>query len=134
MPGGLAESRRTVRRRGGLVALALALALIAVGKAISLVVGGTIGAAIGFATLVMALPTMPVLGMPAAGGAGRLVAALGSSAGLWWLIGQLAAGRATRRPVSGWREWAREYAAVGAGLWIGALGGLLLGALLLGAL
>jgi hypothetical protein len=33
----------------------------------------------------------------------------------------------------GWREWTREFVIIGLGLWIGAAGGLLLGALVLGA-
>ena len=43
------------------------------------------------------------------------------------------AGRVTKRPVVGWREWLREFFVVGLGLWIGAAGGLLLGVLVLGA-
>jgi hypothetical protein len=45
---------------------------------------------------------------------------------------QVVAGRVTKRPVVGWREWLREFFVVGLGLWIGAAGGLLLGVLVLG--
>ena len=83
--------------------------------------------------MVMALPVMPILGMPAAGGTARLLVAISSSAVLWWFLGQVVAGRVTKRPVVGWREWLREFFMVGLGLWIGAAGGLLLGVLVLGA-
>ena len=52
---------------------------------------------------------------------------------VWWFLGQVVAGRVTKRPVVGWREWLREFFVVGLGLWIGAAGGLLLGVLVLGA-
>jgi len=82
--------------------------------------------------MVMALPVMPMLGMPAAGGSTRLMLAIVGSGVLWWLLGQVVAGRVTKRPVVGWREWLREFFVVGLGLWIGAAGGLLLGVLVLG--
>jgi hypothetical protein len=68
------------------------------------------------------------------GGAARLLVAIASSAVLWWFLGQVVAGRVTKRPVVGWREWLREFFVVGLGLWIGAAGGLLLGVLVLGVL
>ena len=84
-------------------------------------------------TMVMALPVMPVLGMPAADGGQRLLVAIALSAVIWWFIGQTVAGRVSKRPVVGWREWAREFAILGLGLWMGAAGALILGALALGA-
>ncbi|MSV37321.1 MAG: hypothetical protein F2916_04625 [Actinobacteria bacterium] len=60
-----------------------------------------------------------------------MLAIVGSGV-LWWLLGQVVAGRVTKRPVVGWREWLREFFVVGLGLWIGAAGGLLLGVLVLG--
>lgn len=134
LPGGLAETRRLVRRRGGLVALVCALALVVVGKIVGWVLGGSVGGVASFVSLVMAVPVMPVVGMPAAGGSGRLLIALAASAALWWTVGQAAAGRATRRPVAGWREWSREFLIVGSGVWAGAIGALVLGAIVLGAL
>jgi hypothetical protein len=60
-----------------------------------------------------------------------MLAIVGSGV-LWWLLGQVVAGRVTKRPVVGWSEWLREFFVVGLGLWIGAAGGLLLGVLVLG--
>lgn len=94
---------------------------------------GPVGGALSFVLMVMALPVMPILGMPAAGGNARLLVALALSATIWWLLGQVTAARVTKRPVVGWREWTREFLLVGIGLWIGAAGGLILGALALGA-
>ncbi len=94
---------------------------------------GPVGGALSFVLMVMALPVMPLLGMPAAGGTSRLLVALALSAAIWWLLGQVVAARVTKRPVVGWREWTQEFLLVGVGLWIGAAGGLILGALALGA-
>ena len=93
---------------------------------------GPKGGSVAFVLMVMALPVMPILGMPSAGGTARLLIAIVSSAVLWWFLGQVVAGRVTKRPVVGWREWLREFFVVGLGLWIGAAGGLLLGVLVLG--
>lgn len=102
------------------------------GLAGATVVDGPAGGVVSFVFLVMALPVMPLLGMPAAGGGTRLLIAVGASAALWWMLGQVVAGRVTQRPVAGWREWTREFLVIGLGLWVGAAGGLVLGALVLG--
>lgn len=133
LPGGVASTRRSIRRRGGFMGIGFAAALWLVGVVVKMVLSGTIGGALSFVCLVMALPVMPILGMPASGGNTRLLIAIGSSAAIWWVLGQVVAGRVTKKPVVGWREWVREFVIVGLGLWIGAAGGLLLGALLLGA-
>jgi hypothetical protein len=46
----------------------------------------------------------------------------------------MVAARVTRRAVAGWREWTREFLVLGAGLWLGAVGSVLLAALALGVL
>lgn len=125
-------TRRAVRRRGGLVAIGIAVSLWVVGLVAASMIKGAIGGVVSFFFLVMALPVMPLLGMPAAGGGTRLMIALAASATLWWMLGQVVAGRVTRRPVAGWREWTREFFVIGLGLWVGAAGGLALGALVLG--
>lgn len=133
VPGGVVATRRAIRRRGGLTAIGIAAALWLVGQIAGWWFDGAIGGVVSFVALVMALPVMPVLGMPAAGGGSRLLAAVAISGVAWWFLGQIVAGRVTRYPVVGWREWTKEFLVVGLGLWIGAGGGLLLGALLLGA-
>lgn len=132
MPGGVFATRKALRRRGGIVAIASAAGLWITGLVAAAVVDGAAGGVVSFFFLVMALPVMPLLGMPAAGGGTRLLVAVGASAALWWMLGQVVAGRVTRRPVAGWREWAREFLVIGLGLWVGAAGGLVLGALVLG--
>lgn len=98
------------------------------------ILGGVLGGVTSFVCLVLAVPAMPFLGIPASGGTPRVALAVVASTGLWWFLGQVAAGRATRRPVVGWREWMREFAVLGSGVWAGAVGGIVLAALLLGAL
>lgn len=133
IPGGVSATRRAVRRRGGVVAIGIAVGLWVLGIAIKAAMSGPVGGALSFVLMVMALPVMPLLGMPAAGGTSRLLVALALSAAIWWLLGQVVAARVTKRPVVGWREWTQEFLFVGLGLWIGAAGGLILGALALGA-
>lgn len=115
------------------MAIGIAVGLWLLGVVVRFIFSGSIGGAISFICMVMALPVMPVLGMPATGGSSRLMLAICSSAVLWWFLGQVVAARVTRSPVVGWREWLREFLIVGSGVWAGAAGGLVLGALLLGA-
>lgn len=114
--------------------IGFALALRVVGIVLSWFAPGAVSGAVSFVFMVLAVPVMPILGLPAADGGHRMLLAVAISAVAWWFLGQIAAGRVARRPVAGWREWAHEFALVGMGLWIGALGGLVIGALALGAL
>ena len=134
IPGGVVATRRSIRRRGGLMGVAVAIGLWLVGLILGVLLSGSIGGAAAFVFLVMALPVMPLLGMPATGGTTRLFVAIIASGVLWWVLGQIVAARVSKRPVVGWREWLREFVVMGLGLWIGAAGGLMLGALALGAL
>jgi len=115
------------------MAIGCAAGLWLLGVVFAWLVSGPKGGSVAFVLMVMALPVMPILGMPSAGGTERLLIAIVGSAVLWWFLGQVVAGRVTKRPVVGWREWLREFFVVGLGLWIGAAGGLLLGVLVLGA-
>jgi hypothetical protein len=133
MPGGLFATRRAIRRRGGLTAIGIAISLWLLGVVVKFLFSGSLGGAVSFVCMVMALPVMPVLGMPATGGGSRLLVAIALSGAMWWLLGQVVAARVTQRPIVGWREWTREFVVMGLGLWVGAAGGLLLGAFLLGA-
>ena len=116
------------------MALATCLSVWIAGMVLSFLVSGPVGGVISFVGLVLAVPALPVFGIPAAGGSGRFLLAVVVSAVVWWFVGQVAAGRVTKRPVVGRREWLVAFAGLGAGLWVGALGGLALGALALGAL
>jgi hypothetical protein len=133
MPGGVAATRRAIRRTGGFVGVGVAFGLWLFGVIAGAIVSGPLGGALSFLFMVMALPVMPIFGMPATGGGSRLYVAVAISATLWWFLGQIVAARVSRRPVVGWIEWVREFSLLGLGLWIGAAGGLIIGALALGA-
>ena len=128
------RTRRSVRRRGGLTGVAVSLSIVIIGSVVHWVVGGATGGALGFAAMVMAFPLMPVLGIPAADGTLRTFVAVAASLAVWWVLGQVVAGRVTQRAVAGWREWVREFVVLGTGLWLGALGSLLLAVLVMGLL
>jgi flagellar biosynthesis protein FliR len=114
--------------------IAVAVCLWLTGVIAEWILPGIVGGAISFVLMVMALPVMPILGMPAVGGSNRLLLAMALSATLWWIIGQVVATRVAQRPVVGWREWLKEFVTLSLGLWIGAAMALALGALALGAL
>lgn len=134
MPGGLTSTRLAVSRRGGLTAVAAAALVWLLGLVLGALIGGTVGGATSFALTVVAVPLMPAVGLPAAGGGIRvLVAALGSAA-LWFAVGQWSARATTRRVISGWREWARDVAPLAGGIAAGALASLVIAALVLGVL
>lgn len=129
MPGGIFWTRRAVRRLGGVVGVATACGLWGVGLVISWLSSGAIAGALSFALRVMALPVMPLAGMPVAGGSMRMLVVVAASAAVWWMVGQLVAARVARRPVVGWRDWLKGYLTFGVGLWIGALGSMAIAAM-----
>ena len=133
-PGGIAATRRSVRARGGLTGVVVSLSILVVGWLARMVIGGALGGAVSFVAMVAAFPLMPVAGIPAANGTVRVALAAGASLLVWWFLGQMVAARVTRRAVAGWREWTREFLVLGAGLWLGAVGSVLLAALALGVL
>ena len=128
------RTRRDVRRRGGAAGIAVSLVLFVIGWVVRLLMGGIVGGGAGFVAMFMAFPLMPVLGIPAADGSSRTLLAVAGSLALWWVVGQVVAGRVTQRAVAGWREWTREFLVVGSGLWAGALGALLLAVVVMGLL
>lgn len=133
-PGGIIQTRRAVRRRGGITGIAVACSFLVVGWLLKVILGGAIGGALSFVAMVAAFPLMPIVGIPAADGTIRTSVAVLASLGVWWLLGQVVAGRVTQRAVAGWREWFREFLVLGSGLWLGAIGSVLLAAFVLGAL
>ena len=133
LPGGVVAVRRSIRRTGGLLAIGVAALIWLASVTLSWFLPGPLGGAVSFLGVVLACPVMPALGIPASGGSGRMLLAVALSAVLWWLVGQLTAARVARTPVVGYREWLMSFLAIGSALWVGALLGLLLGALALGA-
>ena len=73
----------------------------------------------GFVLAVLAAPGLLMAGMPLASGTDLLIAASAASGLLWWVVGTMAARKATRRPVATWGDYWREYFALAAGVWLG---------------
>lgn len=78
----------------------------------------------GFVLAIVALPTLPMTGIPVMGGGVRWIVAILSSAAIWFVIGAVAARRSSRRAVASWPEWRREWIRLAVGIWIGALVGI----------
>lgn len=133
LPGGVVAIRRSIRRTGGLLGIAVAALLWLASVVLSWFLPGPLGGAVSFLGAVVACPVMPALGIPATGGGSRVLVAIALSAALWWLIGQLTAARVSRTPVVGYREWLLSFLVLGCAVWVGALLGVLLGAVALGA-
>ncbi len=75
----------------------------------------------GFALALFGAPLLPAFGVPMRTGSGAVLAAAAASAVLWFLVGALAAGRATRIPTSGWGRFWAEYLWLCLCVWVGAL-------------
>jgi hypothetical protein len=133
VPDGIIAHRTSVRNKGGLVASGLALGMALVGLVLVGLPGSLFGA-IGFLIIVVALPTLPMFGVPAVSGTTVYLLAATTSIGLWFALGHVSAVRATRRAVAGWREWRREFRLLAIGVWLGAIIALAVAALILGAL
>lgn len=134
LPGGVIAVRRNIRRTGGFLGIGVAALLWLVSTVLSWFLPAPLSGAVSFLGVVLACPVMPAFGIPATGGSGRVMLALVVSAVLWWLIGQLTAARIAQRPVVGYREWLISFLGIGCAVWAGALFGVGLGALALGAL
>ncbi len=124
VPDGLRAHRDRVRRWGLLVGLAVPAVMGGFG-ALLLRGSETPWRGIpGFALAVMAVPTLPLSGIPAAAGTWRWVLAIGSSLLLWSVVGVVATRRALTRVATGWPEWRREWLPLAIGVWLGALAAL----------
>lgn len=87
---------------------------------------------IGLTAALLALPTLPIVGIPVTAGPTRWLVAIISSVALWLFLGHVAARRASRRMASSWPEWRQQWWRLAAGSWMGSLLGLgLAGAFLL---
>jgi hypothetical protein len=78
----------------------------------------------GFVLAIVALPTLPMTGIPVMGGSVRWLVAVVTSGALWFVIGAVAARRSSSRAVASWPEWRREWLRLAIGIWIGALVGI----------
>ena len=133
VPDGIVAHRNAVRQRGGIIAVALALGVLVVGLVL-LALPGSLTGLLGFVLTLIALPTMPLFGVPAAGGFSLYALSFVSSVLLWWIIGHYASLRAIRAVIASWPEWRREFRPLAIGLVLGSLISLALAALVLGAL
>ncbi len=130
---GIDAHRDTVRKMGGLFAIALSIAVLIVGLFL-IVLPGSITGVLGFVLTVVALPTLPLFGVPAVGGFVRYFLSVVSSLFLWWVIGHYAARRAIQSTISSWPEWLREFRPLAIGVALGSIISLVLAAAILGVI
>ncbi|CAB4599640.1 MAG: hypothetical protein F2583_02990 [Actinobacteria bacterium] len=130
---GIDAHRDTVRKMGGFFAIALSIAVLIVGLLL-LVIPGSITGVPGFVLTVIALPPLPLFGVPATGGFIRYFLSLISSLFLWWVIGHYAARRAIQSTISSWPEWLREFRPLAIGIVLGSIISLALAAAVLGVI
>jgi hypothetical protein len=126
-----AALRHRVRRRGPFAALVPPALIGAV--AIVVLQGSTSTArgVLGFVLAVLAAPLLPAFGVPLRTGSGAVTAAVAASALLWFVLGVIAAARATRH-LGGWGRYWVEYLWLAACAWSGALLALVAANLVLG--
>ena len=130
---GIIANRNVVRKRGGVVAVAMSASLALVGL-ILVALPGSLLSMLGYLILVIALPVLSIAGVPAVSTFASFTLATLASAAIWFAFGHVSAIRATRRAVVGWPEWAREFRPLAIGVAIGAVLALALSAIVLGAL
>jgi len=133
VPDGIVAHRKTIRALGGFVALGVAMSVLIVGLGL-LVLPGAITGVLGFVLIVIALPTLPLFGIPAAGGFIIYVGGFITSAALWWIVGHYASRRASRIVIASWPEWRAEFRPLAIGVVLGSLISLALAAVVLGVL
>ena len=122
-----------MRQRGGLISVGVSLAMALVGLILVALPGSLFGV-LGFLVLLISLPVLPMLGVPAVSSNSAYLLAFFLSMVLWFAVGHVSALRATRKAVAGWPEWIREVRPFAIGIWIGALLSLLISTVVLGAL
>ena len=124
VPDGPRFHRRMVRKNAARAALMIP---VATGLVAAILLTGSDSAwrgIPGFVLAIMSLPTLPLTGIPVMGGALRWLVAIVTSAIVWMFLGLVAARRSTSRPLTGWREWRREWLRLAVGVWAGALIGI----------
>jgi hypothetical protein len=133
MHDGIVFHRTQVRQRGGLIAVGASLAISLVGLLLVALPGSLLGI-LGFMCLLVALPVLPMLGVPAVSSNSAYLLAFFLSLVLWFAVGHISALRATRKAVTGWPEWLQEVRPFAIGIWVGALLSLAISTVVLGAL
>jgi len=110
-----------IRRTGPFVALLLPAALGLVSFVMLRSSTTTTRGIGGFVLALLGAPLLPAFGVPMRTGSGAVLAAAAASAVLWFLLGALAARRATRIPTAGWGRFWAEYLWLCLCVWVGAL-------------
>jgi hypothetical protein len=134
LPHGVTSTRRSVMRKGALVGASIPAALLVLGLVARVLLGSDNGSTIAFVFALIALPALPVFGVPAETDSGRIIAAVLLSLAAWLVIGAVASMRVAKRPLVGWKEWSSQYWPIATGMVVGAVLALLLAAFMLGAL
>ena len=134
VPDGIVANKRSLARRGGFAALALAGAVALCGGAILALTDGAFFGVIGFMAVAFGVPLLPIVGIPARSGAARWAIAIVGSAGMWWWVGQLSAARVRKMVIAGWSDWAKEVGLYVGAVFVGVVGAILIAAKAMGAL
>lgn len=115
------------------MAVASALVILTIGL-LMLALPGSLSGLVGFVLTLVALPTLPLFGVPASGGLTIYGLGFLSSMALWFVIGHYASLRALRAVIASWPEWRSEFGPLAIGLALGSLISLGLAGLILGVL
>ena len=132
VPDGVTFHRLIVRKFGPLIAIAISLAVGLLAALLLLGSSSAVRGIPGFILAIVAIPTLPLFGVPVMGGTTRWLLAILTSAALWAFVGHVAAQRSTMRVASSWPEWRREWTRLSIGVWIGSMLGLGVAAIALG--
>jgi len=133
MHDGIVFHRTQVRQRGGMIAVGTSIGVSLIGLLLIALPGSLLGV-LGFLFLLVALPVLPMLGVPAVSSNTAYVLAFFLSMVLWFAVGHISALRATRKAVTGWPDWIQEVRPFAIGIWVGALLSLAISTVVLGAL
>jgi hypothetical protein len=123
--------RRRIRSRGPFVALIIPSILGIMAFAALQLSDSTLSGPFGLIGAYLAAPGLLVVGAPFSDRELYPIAVLGS-AGLWLIVGFVAARKATRNPMATWGDYWRHYLWLLGGVWCGVAGALLIATLRLG--
>lgn len=132
VPDGPRAYRTKIRASGPLLAL-VPPALLGLAGIVLLRGNTTLPRGIGgFLAALFAAPVLPIVGAPFRSDTSVLLVGVGLSAVVWFVIGVVAARRATRSPIATWRDFWGQYSWLAAGVWCGVLIALVVSNLVLG--